>query len=130
MRYRATIDPRLSLKGKHNSVTVSGDPLIVDIDEQELAIEVGEAHARSVADQMRSQPDGKWNRTGHLASGLTVRAAGDDSAELVAPADRLQRPGLVDRLAEDIAALHSPERDRRLNEAIDKSADGIVKVRR
>lgn len=129
-RYQQTLDPRAHHKGKHSSVQVTGDKLIVDIDEQALAIEIAEAHAKSVTEQMRMQPGGKWHKTGHLIAGLAVRPNGDGAA-LVAPADRLQRdPELVDKLTEDIAALRDPDGDRRVKAAIDESADRLVKVQR
>lgn len=131
MRYQAKIDPRQSLKGKHTSVQVTGTSLVVEIDEQALALEVAEAHAKSVVQQMRMQPGGKWHKTGHLIAGLAVRSDGSDGAALTAPADRLQRdPELVDKLTADVAALRDPESDRRVKAAIEESADGLVKVQR
>ena len=130
MRYQAKIDPRQSLKGKHTSVIVTGPTLVVDIDEQALAIEVAEAHAKSVTEQIRMQPNGKWHKTGHLIAGLAVRNDGDAGATVTAPPDRLQRPELVDKLAEDVAALRDPESDRRVKAAIEETADGLVKVQR
>ena len=130
MRYQAKIDPRQSLKGKRTSVIVTGPTLVVEIDEQALALEVAEAHAKSVVQQMRMQPGGKWHKTGHLIAGLAVRPDGSDGATLTAPADRLQRPELVDKLTEDVAALRDPESDRRVKAAIEESADGLVKVQR
>ena len=130
MRYQAKIDPRQSLKGKHTSVIVTGPTLVVEIDEQALALEVAEAHAKSVVQQMRMQPGGKWHKTGHLIAGLAVRPDGSDGAALTAPADRLQRPEPVDKLTEDVAALRDPESDRRVKAAIEETADGLVKVQR
>ena len=130
MRYQAKIDPRQSLKGKRTSVIVTGPTLVVEIDEQALALEVAEAHAKSIVQQMRMQPGGKWHKTGHLIAGLAVRSDGSDGAALTAPADRLQRPELVDKLTEDVAALRDPESDRRVKAAIEETADGLVKVQR
>ena len=128
-RHRQTIDPRANHMGKRGGIKITGDKLIVDIDEAAIAADLAAANALSIAEQMRAS--GKWVNTGTLVTGLTVvRGSDGRSATVTAPPDRLQRPELVDKLAEDIAAVRDPSTDRRVAAAIEIAGDSITKVQR
>ncbi len=129
-RHRQTIDPRANHVRNRSGISISGDKLIVDIDEAEIAASLAAASATSIGEQMRQS--GKWVQTGTLAAGLTVsRNADGKSASVEAPIGRLQRdPALIEKLVADIAAVRDPLADKRVGAAIEQAANSITKVRR
>lgn len=121
------INPKASFKGKHGAVRITSQALEIDIDPVKLAADAAEAGASAVAADIAALPGDSWHKTGTLARGIAVQRSGMGSA-VVAPPDRLQRPGLLEKLVEQLAVLRDPASDKRIEKAIDASATTIVKV--
>jgi hypothetical protein len=69
-----------------------------------------------------------FNRSGHLADGITANAADDGEWSIVPPADRLQDPDLVTRLAELVPAITKPTEQPTVKAAIEETTNQIARV--
>lgn len=84
-----------------------------------------EPAARAGADALRraiaAQPGDKWDRTGHLASGL--RASGDSVTH---PSDRLQRDELKQRFFDEVVP-DDPTDDAAVAKAIEQVLSEVIR---
>lgn len=100
-------------------VDVIIEPL--EIDFEDFVDEPTEAIAEVVRDSIRAQSDNRWNKTGHLLSGIQA-----SNGEVTAPSDRLTRPDLVERFAAEVLP-DDPMTDRRVIAAAQSAMDRAVK---
>ncbi len=112
----------LTPKLRTANVTIKSDPIVFDFDEAKIVDGIAEAVAKAVVKDIRAQPVDKWDKTGHLASG--IRAVRGD---VVAPSDRLNRdPALAQRFSDEIPAMRQPLEPRPVVDAIDLAVHEIV----
>lgn len=111
------------------TVTCRFDSVTVEIDEKEIANQLGVAAAQAVAAGIRAigvtHPSGKrklFNNTGHLANDIRVV-----DGEVLVPPDRLQNPALRERLRVLVPALAQPVAAPPVVAALEKAAAGAVR---
>lgn len=134
MKYRTTIGTIAKSRGSR-SVEIKSQQIVVDLDEEAMALEHARANAEAIEAGIRAIPDrtrdGKrqlFVRTGHLASTITTRK-GADGVEVIAPPGYLQDPAMLERLASVVSALRDPLGDKRVRDAIAATASAAVKVK-
>jgi hypothetical protein len=103
-----------------------GATLTVDLDARAIGAEIAAAMASAISAGIRTQAP-KWNKTGTLANGITVVVDGK-SHNVCAPVGRLDRPELIDKLRDDVAALASPLASAAVAKAIKSAVSKAVRV--
>ena len=115
--------------GEHASVKVKADVIEIDLDVARMAKGPADALAAAVAAGIRNIGVGAkegahrlFNKTGHLASGITASATGPGTYQIVPPSDRLNDAGMMERLKALLNVDEKPVRD-----AEDKAIDYLAR---
>ena len=121
--------------GKAMRVYTKAQPIEIETDPATIAKPIADAIAQAIAAGIRgtsaTNKSGKksWNRTGRLASGLTVEKVGE-RYEVRAPSDRLQDPAMVAALAEDVPELARPLDPPRVQQQLEETTRDLVTVKK
>jgi hypothetical protein len=146
MSKKIRIDESTSVGTKSASVTITAEPLEIEIDPLVLALGPAEAIANSIRVGIQNSGEQvsegtarqrkargiagrtKWNATGELARGIRAEQDGRGYS-IVAPPGRLQDDEVAQKLVEDIEEIAEPV-TRTVEAAIEKTANEMISIRR
>lgn len=117
---------RVSIETKSETIEVETDPAELG---RPVAETIRDAIESGIRNTSATNKAGKrsWNRTGRLASGLTVNRSGD-AYEIKAPSDRLQDPKMIEQLAEDVPVIAEPLQSAAVKDQIAETARDMVTI--
>jgi hypothetical protein len=131
-----TIGTSFAAMGDYTSVECRADELEHTFDVSALgegpAAAIRDAIARGIRSISEPARSGRplFNRSGHLANGISASAEPDGGWSIAAPPDRLQDPALAERLAELVPAIAKPLDQPPVKSAIEQTTNQIVRVKR
>jgi hypothetical protein len=133
MTDRLTFDESRVTRAGVVTVTVTAQPLEVELDEQVLAQKPAEAVAQAIGDGIkgitemaRSGKHRLFNRTGELANGIEALPWDGEGYPIAAPDGYLQDPALLERLVALVPVITDPTADPKVVAAIEQSADDML----
>ncbi len=115
------------------TTTTTRDELVYDLDPVHLGEPVAEviraqvqAGIRGITEMSRDGRHRLFNKTGHLADGITVERDGDGFA-ISAPSDRLADDAVVARLVELVPVIADPTGTAEVQRAIEKTLGVMIR---